>query len=299
MDNVVGTIAQQLLTGATQGCLYALIAIGYTLIFGVLRVIFFAQGELSMVGAFAATGAAIFLRAYAPGYLVLPGSLVAGVSVPIAVGVLVNSVAIRPLRDADRTKQLVASVGVSLVLQNLMMLTVSSQAIPFPRLVPDGSWWVGQVHATSPQLAILITAPVVMAIVTYQLFGTQLGLRIRAVAENPSLARAEGIRVGRTSHVTFVLASAVAGVAGFLMATYDGVIKYDMGFLPGIKGFTAAILGGFGNPKGAMLGGLVLGLLEALAAGYVSNAYKDTIAFAALVAILISRPGGLVQRSAT
>jgi branched-chain amino acid transport system permease protein len=286
-------IVQQLVNGVTLGCMYALIALGYTLVFGVMRLIFFAQGELCMVGAFAT----LFAFRLSGGHLIaMVVSLLAAIIVTALIGLIAERIAVRPIRRAARTKQLIASLGVSLILQNLAMLLVSAESIPFPQLFSDAIWSVHGVILTPTHLFIICCSLLVMGGLHYLLHHTEVGLRIRAVAESAETAELDGVNIGWAVMLTFVLGSVLAGFAGVMMGTYDGVAKYNMGFLPGIKGFTAAILGGFGQPFGAVIGGILLGLAETIAAGYLSSTYKDVIAFAVLVLVLLIRPGGLISK---
>ena len=293
---IVSELAQQLVNGLAIGCMYALIGLGYTLIFGVMRLIFFAQGELCMVGAIAALGAARLANDQLPGGtpMILLIALAAAVVASAATGVLAERLAIWPIRRAARTKQLIASLGISLILQNLVLLRVSAESMPFPPLLADSRFVIGTATVTSAQLSIILGSIVLMSLLQWLLRATRIGLRIRAVAEDSETAELDGIDVRRTVMATFAIGSALAGLAGVMMGCYDGVAKYNMGFLPGIKGFTAAILGGFGQPRGAMIGGLALGLAETLAAGYISSTYKDLIAFGILVLVILVRPSGLL-----
>ena len=297
------TLIQQLINGVTIGCVYGVIALGYTLIFGVMRLIFFAQGELCMIAAFAALGSVLWLGKYTTvspwGLLIL--ALIGAVVITVLVGVLAERLALRPIRQAARTKQLIASLGVSMILQNVVLLKVGAGNYSFPSLFPNAVWSVGGARVTSVQLFIVGCSLLLMVGLHWMLHTTRTGLRLRAVSESTETAELDGINVDRIIMVTFVIGSVLAGSAGVMMGAYDGVAKYNMGFLPGIKGFTAAILGGFGRPAGAMVGGLVLGLAETMAAGYISSSYKDVIAFTLLVFILVIRPGGLVgpARSST
>jgi len=278
--------------------MYALIALGYTLIFGVMRLIFFAQGELCMVGAIAALGAVKLANGRVAGGapVLLLIALTSAVTVSVITGVLAERLAIRPIRKAARTKQLIASLGVSMILQNLVLLRVSAESIPFPNLFPDTQWALGGSAVSSVQLFIILGSLSLMFALQWLLRTSRIGLHIRAVAESSETAELDGINVGRTITATFVIGSMLAGVAGVMMGSYDGVAKYNMGFLPGIKGFTASILGGFGQPVGAMIGGLALGLAETVAAGYISSTYKDFIAFAVLVLVILVRPSGLIGK---
>ena len=289
------TFTQQLINGLTLGCIYALIAMGYTLIFGVMRLIFFAQGELCMVGAFAAVlGVSVVKRYFdIPSLGLMAIALIAAVSVSALIGALSERLAIKPLRRAARTKQLIASLGVSLVLQNAVLLALGAEAFSFPQVMPDASWFVLGVRLSGVQIVIMLLSLTSMLGLHWLLKSSRIGLHIRAVSENPENAELDGINVDQSILATFIIGSMLAGFAGVMMGSYDGLAKYNMGFIPGIKGFTAAILGGFGHPFGAMIGGLVLGLSETLAAGYISSTYKDLIAFMLLVVILIVSPSGI------
>jgi branched-chain amino acid transport system permease protein len=291
-------LGQHIVNGLTLGCMYALIALGYTLIFGVMRLIFFAQGDLCMVGAFGALGAVLAMGGHPPGGLLglLVIALVAAIVASVSAGVLAERFAIMPLRRAARTKQLIASLGVSMILQNLVLLKVSAENMPFPRLFPDSGWNFAGAILTPVQLFIVAGSFLLMGALHWFLVSTRTGLHIRAVAESSETAELDGINIRRAVTLTFVIGSVLAGFAGVMMASYDGVAKYNMGFLPGIKGFTAAIIGGFGRPGGAMIGGLVLGLAETFAAGYLSSTYKDVIAFALLVLVILVRPSGLLGK---
>ena len=291
----MATFVQQLINGFTLGCVYALIALGYTLIFGVMRLIFFAQGELCMVGAFAAVISVSLLKRYfdMPPLGLLVITLLAAISMSVLIGILSERFAIKPLRRAARTKQLIASLGVSLILQNVVLLGLGAQTFSFPTVLPEVSWILQGVRVSAVQILVMILSLLSMLGLYWFLRFSRIGLHVRAVSEDSENAELDGINVDRAILATFILGSILAGLAGVMMGSYDGVAKYNMGFLPGIKGFTAAILGGFGNPLGAMGGGLVLGLAETLAAGYISSTYKDLIAFMLLVLILVVRPKGM------
>lgn len=297
-------LLEQLMIGLTLGCLYALIALGYTLIFGIIQVIFFAQGELVMVSAFIAIGAVSLLSSVgslaANSWVVVLVVLLACVAGTIAVGVTAERIALRPIRKASRTKQLITSLGVSIVLQNLFFLFISSGNESFPALISVRTFVWYDVTVNNIQLFIIGTSVLLMILIDVFVQRTRLGLAMRATAESHRLSQLMGINVNRTITLTFVVGSALAAFAGIMMGLYDGVAKYDMGFVPGIKAFTAAILGGIGNVRGGMLGGLLIGLVETFAAGYISAEYKDFFAFAILIAVLVVKPSGLLgERVAT
>lgn len=288
---------QQLVNGLSLGCIYALIALGYTLIFGVIQIIFFAQGDLAMIGAFLALGTLKLLESFlgtepSP-ILAIPfvfGVPMLGTAI---VGLLAERVAIRPIRKAPRIKGLITSLGVSIVLQNAIMVTISSNNLSFSPLFA-ASYNVGGVSVKALQLFLFALTVVLMWSLHLFVTKNRIGLAIRAISESHSMAELMGIPVNRIIQYTFVLGAFLATFAGVIMGMYYGIVKYDMGLIPGIKGFTAAVLGGVGNFKGAMLGGLLLGVIEAFGAGYISSNYKDVFAFIILVAILVLKPSGLL-----
>ena len=258
--------------------MYALIALGYTLIFGIIQVIFFAQGELSMVSAFIVIGISSLCshsRILESPLIFLPIMFAATFIGTSIVGVAAERIAIRPLRNSTRTKQLLTSLGISIILQNIIFLTVSSGNIAFPPLIPLKIFTIGSFSFSSIQMFIIISSLLFMVLLDVFIKNTRLGLAMRATAESHKLARLMGINIDRTIMMTFIIGSLLASVSGVMMGLYDGVAKYDMGFTPGIKAFTAAILGGIGNVRGGMIGGLLIGLVESLGAGYISAEYKD------------------------
>lgn len=280
---------QQIWNGITLGSLYGLIALGYTLVFGIIQVVFFAQGELSMLGAFAALLVVSWLGPPTLGTLVC--GFAAAILVAASVGVSSERLAIRPLRRASRVLPLITSLGLSIVFQNVVMLWMGPQ--PFPFRVPEV--WRGMllgVHLSALEIATVgLFVLCVGGLAVFLRFPR--GLAIRAVAQSAEGARLMGVSINRTLFWTFVLSSTTAAIAGVLMAAYYGVAKFDMGFVPGIKGFTIAILGGVGNIWGAAVAGLAVGVLETLFAGYVSPDYRDLLVFAILVVTLAVRPHGL------
>lgn len=289
-------MTQLLWQGVANGSLYALIGLGYALIFGVLQLVFFAQGELSMLAAFAALGTLTFASRWLPNVsrlITIPLALLAAVFVSIAAGLASERLALRPLRSAPRVKALVTSLGVSIVLQNLVMLTVGPEAIPFATQFPIPIWRFGGVTVSGVEVAIVsvlfLCSGGLAAFLRYHRFG----LAMRAVAQSPRGARLMGINPDRAVMLAFALGSSIAAVAGVFLALYHGVVKFNMGFVPGIKGFTIAILGGSGRVSGAVVAGLLVGVLEALFAGYISSDYRDMSILAILVLTLILRPQGL------
>jgi len=291
-------ILQQLVNGLTLGSLYALIALGYTMVYGVLLMINFAHSEIFMSGAF------VSLLAYGQLVKILPPvesfliAMVAALVFSAVLAVIIERLAYRPLRRSSRLTPLISAIGVSILLQNAGFLFISDQSLAFPQpFTVQHYHWAG-VEINSLQCLILIVAVTLMAALHLFVNKTRLGTAIRATAQDASTASLMGIPVNAIIALTFLLGGALGGVAGALNGLYYGSIKYNMGFVPGIKAFTAAVLGGIGNIPGAMWGGFILGILESLAAGLIPNGseWKDVIAFSILIVILLFRPEGLFGR---
>lgn len=287
-------ILQQVLNGVVTGCLYALIAYSYALIFGVLEVIFFAQGELMMLAPFVFLATLGILSEFMPVSMsIVIAALLAFIST-IIVGVFAERICLKPFRDAPRIKPLISSLGASIVLQNIVMLIWGRHTIGFldslstPRVFDMGLFLISDI-----QIAIICFSGITFATLDAFLNRSGHGLAIRAVSQNRLGAALMGIRLDKTIAMVFVISSAIAFLAGMMIASYSGVVRFNMGFAPGIKGLTAAILGGSGNVRGAFLGGLILGVSETLFAGLVSSDYKDVLAFLILLGILLVRPSGL------
>ena len=287
---------QQLANGLTLGSVYALVALGYTMVYGVLRLINFAHGELFMLGGYLTlTGTAILALGGAPVPLQL-AALAAAVAGAVALtGMLLERAAYRPLRRAPRLAPVVSALGASIFLQNGVMLVYGPRYQVLPEgLLPDWSWRVGGVGITLMQMVIFTSAVLLMAGLYLFVQKTPVGMAIRAIALDHEAARLMGIRVDRIIQWVFALGPALGALAGMMIGLYYRQINFTMGWTYGLKAFTAAILGGIGNIPGAMIGGMLLGLVEAMGSGYVSVAWKDAIAFFILIAILVARPTGLL-----
>ncbi|MEW6202107.1 MAG: branched-chain amino acid ABC transporter permease [bacterium] len=296
-------ILQQTINGLTLGSIYALIALGYTLVYGILLLINFAHSEIFMMGAYFGVFALQFFAALhvfqgAPALQILGAIFLAMLGTAV-LGVVVEFVAYRPLRHAPRLAPLISAIGVSIFLQNLMMTIVSPEAEPFPDVVPVNIYTVGSgATISSLQIFIIVTSVLLMAVLNLFIQRTKLGKAMRATSQDRETAELMGINVNRVISVTFFIGAALGGAAGVLNGMYYGSVKYNMGFIPGIKAFTAAVLGGIGDVRGAMVGGYMLGILESVGAGYLSSAYKDVFAFVILILVLIFRPQGLLGRKA-
>ncbi|HAZ08967.1 MAG TPA: branched-chain amino acid ABC transporter permease [Elusimicrobia bacterium] len=290
-------LAQQILNALTLGAIYSLIALGYTLVYGILAMINFAHSEVLMLGAFTALGLATFApAAFGSGPSALAAMFVAGMAAAGLVNVVVERFAYRPLRAVSRLAPLISAIGVSIVLQNGVFLWISTQSLSFPRPVVIGQISLFGASVSSLQLVILGAALGLMGLLHFFVESTKMGKAMRACADDISTAGLMGIDADRVIAVTFFVGGALGGAAGVLYGMNYGSIKYNLGFLPGAKAFTAAVLGGIGNIRGAVLGGFILGLLEVLACGYIPDGaqWRDVIAFTVLIVVLLVRPSGLL-----
>jgi branched-chain amino acid transport system permease protein len=287
------------LGGLTRGSIYALIALGYTMVYGIIELINFAHGEIYMIGAFTALIIASVLTML--GWNVVAILVIASTAAVIyssAYGYTVEKVAYKPLRQAPRLSALISAIGMSFFLQNYVLLAQTSDFLPFPSLIPDLEFWEPYAHIISTQeIVIIITTTVVMILLTFLIKFTRIGKAMRATAQDRDMAMLVGIDVDRVISVTFLVGSATAALGGVLIASHIGQINFYIGFIAGIKAFVAAVLGGIGSIPGAVLGSLVLGWTESFFTGYVSSDYEDVFAFVFLVCILIFRPAGILGRS--
>ncbi|CUA82255.1 MULTISPECIES: branched-chain amino acid ABC transporter permease [Gulbenkiania] len=296
---------QQILNGLVLGSIYALIALGYTMVYGIMGLINFAHGEVVMFGAMvtisvitALTGAGVDL----PGVvLVLIGLLVA-IPACMLLGYVIERVAYRPLRGAQRLAPLITAIGLSIVLQQVAILIWGRNYIPFPQILDHDTVEFFGASITKLQIVIIVLCIAIMAGLLMMVERTKLGRAMRATSQNPSVAGLMGVNVNTIISTTFVIGSALGAIAGVMVATNYDQAHYYMGFMIGLKAFTAAVLGGIGNLGGAVAGGLLLGIIESLGAGYIGTLtggflgshYQDIFAFIVLIAVLIFRPSGLL-----
>lgn len=287
--------------GLTRGSIYALIALGYTMVYGIIELINFAHGEIYMIGAFTALIiASILAMSGMSGLSVLILASVVAVIYSAAYGFTVEKVAYKPLRQAPRLSPLISAIGMSIFLQNYVLLAQTSDFLPFPNLLPDLPFmatYVGFIGST--EFIIITTTAVIMVLLTLLIKFTRMGRAMRATAQDRNMAMLVGVNVNRVISNTFILGSALAAVGGVLIASHIGRINFYIGFLAGIKAFTAAVLGGIGSIPGAVLGAMVLGCTESFATGYVSSDYEDVFAFVLLILILIVKPSGLLGHKET
>ena len=288
---------QQFINGMIKGSLYAMIALGYTMVYGILGIINFAHGEVFMIGAMVAmTVTTLLVKAgLGPVVALLIATLVAMVACMIT-SFFIERLAYRPLRHAPKLAPLITAIGVSFILQALAMQFWGREHFPFPDVFPaDRINLFGNVGITMREIIIMVVSLIMMGGLFVLVNHTKLGRAIRATSENVNVTALMGVNPNRVISATFMIGAALAAVAGILFASnYGGKVHFYMGFIPGMKAFIAAVLGGIGNIPGALVGGLALGLVEAMGAGYISAEYEDVFAFVVLVVVLIFRPSGLL-----
>lgn len=317
---------QQLINGLTLGSVYAIVALGYTMVYGIIQLINFAHGEVVMIGAMVAlsvigglTGAQLGL----PPFLIVAAGVACAVPVCMGVGYAMERIAYRPLRRAPRLAPLITAIGISIILQHLAMLIFSRNPRPFPQILSNPVFEIAGASISAVQIGIITGSLVLMAGLTFLVYRTRLGVAMRATSENFQVAGLMGVNINRVISATFVIGAALGAIAGVMVGTYYGIAHYTMGAMLGLKAFSAAVLGGIGNLAGAMLGGVLLGVVEALGAGYIGEItdlcgyevfanvlaercadggnfvvfgsnYQDVFAFLVLIAVLIFRPSGLL-----
>ena len=307
MVDQVLELTQQLLNGLSQGFIYALIALGYTMVFGVLRFINFAHGDVLMIGAFTGfyVGPKVLqVMGGGPGYLAMSIVLVLAMAICAVVGIVIEKLCYRPLRDRPKLTVLITAIGVSLFLESAGQLVLSPDPQPFPELIVDkaieipASWGaISSLTVTLSQVLIFGITLGLLVMLRFIVMKTKLGMAMRALSFNPLAASLMGINNDRVISFTFGLGSALAGAAGILTSISQPSIDPLMGVNAGMKAFVAAVLGGIGNLPGAAIGGILIGLIEALVVGYISPTYRDAIVFAVLILILIVKPNGLLGSS--
>ena len=281
---------EQLINGLRTGSIYALIAIGYTMVYGIAKMINFAHGDIIMVGAYA-----LYFSISVLG-LPVPAALLLTVIVCSVLGVLIEKIAYKPLRKAPPLAVLITAIGMSFFLQSSSLLIFGSTPIPFQSVIPNENIKVGPVTISSITLVTLIVTAVAMILLTLFINKTKLGSAMRAVSEDKGAAELMGINVNSTISMTFAIGSALAAVAGILYISQYQSMKPTLGALPGIKAFVAAVLGGIGSIPGAMLGGILLGLIESVSKAYISTELADAIVFGVLIVVLLFIPSGLLGK---
>ncbi|HAB24588.1 MAG: high-affinity branched-chain amino acid ABC transporter permease LivH [Pantoea sp.] len=293
---------QQMLNGVTLGSTYALIAIGYTMVYGIIGMINFAHGEVYMIGSYVSfiVIAALMMMGIDTGWLMIAAGFVMAILISSAYGWSIERVAYKPVRSSKRLIALISAIGMSIFLQNYVSLTQGSRDLALPSLI-TGQWTLGQSNgfaATVSTMQIVIWLVTFLAMLALTLFirYSRMGRACRACAEDLKMASLLGINTDRVISLTFVIGAAMAAVAGVLLGQFYGSINPFIGFMAGMKAFTAAVLGGIGSIPGAMIGGLVLGIAEALTSAYLSTEYKDVVSFALLIVVLLVMPTGILGR---
>jgi len=293
------TLAQQLINGIATGGMYALIALGYTMVYGIIELINFAHGDVYTMGSFfslailgllplAAVTSGPLLILIAIGVIIL-AALLCGIT-----GVLIERLAYRRLRNAPRLAPLITAIGVSLILENIMQLWRGTSPVPFPQFLPNTEHTLGGITFNDNEVLVVVVSVLCMAALNYFVYRTKLGKAMRATAQDRDAAQLMGININSTIAWTFFIGSALAGVAGFVSGIYYGTTFFLNGYQAGLKAFTAAVLGGIGNITGAMLGGFLIGIVEALTAQFLGNQWTEVVVFSILILILVLRPSGLL-----
>ena len=294
---------QQIINGLVLGSIYALVALGYTMVYGILGLINFAHGDIVMVGALVALTVVQALAGSAlPPLIVIAVAMLAAIAVCIVIGVTIERVAYRPLRRAPRLAPLITAIGVSILIQYSAALVWGKQYISLPQIITPTSIEIGGAQFSDLQAYIFLLACAIMAALLWFIKASRIGRAMRATEQNPDIAGLMGVDTNRIIAFTFLVGSAIGAIAGVMVVLYYGLGHYFMGFMLGLKAFTAAVLGGIGNVAGAMLGGLLLGVIESLASGYIGDLtggllgsnYRDVFAFLVLILVLVLRPSGLM-----
>ncbi len=280
-----------LINGLTMGCIYALVALGYSMVYGILKIINFAHGDIFMLGTFFGL---TLLKVF---QLPILAAMGLAMLLTAVIGMIIERFAYRPLRLSDRLAPLLSALGVSIFLANFAQLLWGSETHAFPQLLPTTMINLGGVMLSSLQLIIIALSVILMLCLYYVVQYSTWGIAMRAVSYNMQYARLMGIDVDRVIAITFAVGSALAAAAGILVGIYYDAVFPTMGYSAGLKAFTAAVLGGIGNIPGAMLGGIILGVAENLGAAYLASGFRDAIAFGILVLILLVRPTGLLGKN--
>jgi len=295
----IHTLAQQLINGVATGGMYALIALGYTMVYGIIELINFAHGDVYTLGSFFS----LSILALLPIAGVTSGPLLVLIAIAVIIlaallcgitGVLIERLAYRRLRNAPRLATLITAIGVSLILENIMQLWKGTSPVPFPQFLPNTQHSVGGVVFNDNEVLVVTVSVACMLLLNYFVYRTKLGKAMRATAQDRDAAQLMGININSTIAWTFFIGSALAGVAGFISGIYYGTTFFLNGYQAGLKAFTAAVLGGIGNITGAMLGGFVIGIVEALTAQFLGNQWTEVVVFSILILILVFRPSGLL-----
>lgn len=295
--NTGSIFIQQLINGLSLGSIYALIALGYTMVYGIVKLINFAHGDVMMVGAYAGYFVLLALGATVPG---MAGAFIAAMVMCALLAILIERFAYRPLRQAPRLNSLITAIAVELILQNLMRVLpfVGPDPRQYPTMQTKNFTW-GVLSISNLQLIVIVSSAVFMLILNFIVNKTKTGKAMQAVSFDLQASALMGINVNRIIAITFVIGSILAGAGGVLYATAYPQVDPNMGYIPGLKAFVAAVLGGIGSIPGAMAGGIILGIAETLTKGYLSSQYADAISYIILIVILLVKPAGLFGKKTT
>ena len=296
---------QQVINGLVMGSMYALVALGYTMVYGIINLINFAHGEVLMVGALTSWSAIGMMQGAmpgAPGWVILILATLIACVVAVVLNFSIEKIAYRPLRNSPKLAPLITAIGMSILLQTLAMIIWKPNYKAFPTLLPSTPFDIGGAVITQTQVLILGLTAVSLALLMWLVNYTKLGRAMRATAENPRVAALMGVKPDTVISATFLIGAVLAAIAGVMWAANYGTVQHTMGFLPGLKAFTAAVFGGIGNLAGAVVGGVLLGLIESIGAGYIGGLtggvlgshYSDIFAFIVLIIVLTLRPSGLL-----
>ncbi len=286
---------QQLVNGVTLGGVYALVALGYTMVYGIIQLINFAHGEIYASGGYMGVILISWLFAHGfPPMVCLGAALILAMGYCALLAMALEKVAYKPLRQSSRLSVLLSALGMSIFLQNGLMLTQGVYDRAYPTEMVQGGFHVHGVIVSYMQCIIVGLTVLLLVLLNLLVYRTRIGKAMRATAQDKTMSALVGINSSRIISVTFAIGAGLAAAAGIMVGLYYGSVRYDMGFVPGIKAFSAAVLGGIGNITGAMLGGLLIGVIEVFAAGYISSEYKDVFAFIILIAVLYFMPTGIM-----
>lgn len=295
----VDYLIQLFVSGLTRGSIYALLALGYSMVYGIVQLINFAHGEIYMIGAFSALiASSVLVTLGLTGLPLVITVIVIGTMVSMMFGITLDRIAYKPLRESPRLSLLISAIGMSIFLQNFVLLTQTSKFLPVPKIFPE-SWNVLGIDGlfNKEQIIILCVSTVIMVVLTLLIKYTNLGKAMRATSQDSTMAQLLGIEINRVIAITFLVGSGIAAIGSILISQYIGQINFYMGFLVGVKAFVAAVLGGIGSIPGAVLGSYILGMVESFGAGYLSSSYEDVFAFLFLVVFLIYKPNGILGKN--
>ncbi|WP_374351408.1 branched-chain amino acid ABC transporter permease [Limnohabitans sp.] len=298
-------LLQQIINGLVLGSMYALVALGYTMVYGIINLINFAHGEVLMVGALTSWTAIGLMKDAmpgAPGWVILVLATLIACMVAAALNFAIEKIAYRPLRNSPKLAPLITAIGMSILLQTLAMIIWKPNYKAYPTLLPSTPVNIGGAVITPTQIMILAVTAISLALLMWLVNSTKLGRAMRATAENPRVAALMGVKPDMVISATFIIGAVLAAIAGVMYASNYGTAQHSMGFIPGLKAFTAAVFGGIGNLSGAVIGGILLGLIESIGSGYIGDLtggvlgshYTDIFAFIVLIIVLTLRPSGLM-----